>query len=745
MNQALVSLPRVAQCLTGTVLPCISSQQKHLQLPPQPAASALQWDSRKTVTSILSTKGARIDKLLIANRGEIACRVIRTARRLGIRTVAVYSEADKYCMHVQKADESVCVGPAPALQSYLNIDAIVDAAKKTGARAVHPGYGFLSENAEFVDRLSSEGIIFVGPPASAIRSLGDKVESKRIAKEAGLNIIPGFVGEILDEEHAVKVAEDIGYPVMIKASAGGGGKGMRVAWNKAELLQDVPQAKAEAMSSFGDDTLLIEKYIEGARHIEFQVVGDHFGHMVYLPERDCSVQRRNQKVIEESPSPFITPELRSAMGQQAVKLASAVGYNSTGTVEFVVDKHGNFYFLEMNTRLQVEHPVTEAVSGLDLVHLMIAIAGNNRLDVTQERAATIQQHAIEARIYAEDPSRNFAPSPGLLKVYREPEGPGIRVDTGVTEGSEISVFYDPMVAKLITTGHNRDAALNTLGSALDRFVVKGVTTNMPHIRSSIANPAFRSGNYDTSFIPTYYGGPNGLDPMAFPLTPKEQQDMFAAAIFTHVNRARRFDPNFLKPGGMTELTLSWRDVHDDKLVPMPVVVRMATQQMVGPEGVAAGALEIQMPDRVAYVYSVREPPGATCPSVYCTYLRHMIVDSKPITVQVAKFIPRGVILQYLGAQREIFIESPAAAALSQYMPSPKASESSRIVKSPMTGHLVQVLVEHGTEVRTGDDLLIIEAMKMRNAIKASRNGYVDEVLVKEGQIVSADQPLLRFW
>lgn len=682
---------------------------------------------------------------MIANRGEIACRVMRSARRLGIRTVAVYSDADKYSMHVQKADEAVCVGPAPALKSYLNIDNIVAAAKKTGARAVHPGYGFLSENAEFVDRLTAEGIIFVGPPASAIRALGDKVESKRIAKEAGLNIIPGFVGEILDEDHAVKVAEEIGYPVMIKASAGGGGKGMRIAWNKAELLEDVPLAKAEAMSAFGDDTLLIEKFIEQARHIEVQVVGDHFGHLVYLPERDCSVQRRNQKVIEESPSPFVTPELRSSMGEQAVRLAAAVGYNSTGTVEFVVDKHGNFYFLEMNTRLQVEHPVTEAVSGLDLVHLMIAIAGNNRLDVSQERAATIQQHAIETRIYAEDPSRNFAPSPGLLKVYREPEGPGIRVDTGVTEGSEISVYYDPMVAKLITTGATREAALNTMGAALDRFVVKGVTSNMPHLRSCIAHPAFRSGQYDTSFIPTYYSGPNGLNPMAFTLTPKQQQDMFAAAIFTHVNRARRFDPNYLKPRGVAELTLSWRDVHNDKLVSLPIVVRTATQQMVGAEGVAAGALEVQMPDRVAYVYSVQELPGVTRPSQYCTYLRHMIVDSKPITVQVAKFIPRGVVLQYLGAQREIYLEPPAAAALSQYMPSPKASESSRVVKSPMTGHLVQVLVGHGTEVRTGDDLVIIEAMKMRNAVKASRDGYVDEVLVKEGEIVAADQPLIKFW
>ncbi|WIA30550.1 hypothetical protein OEZ86_000633 [Tetradesmus obliquus] len=643
-------------------------------------------------------------------------------------------------------DEAVCVGPAPALQSYLNIDAIIDAVKKTGARAVHPGYGFLSENAGFVDRLNEEGIIFVGPPASAIRALGDKVESKRIAKQAGLNIIPGFIGEILDEPHALQVAAEIGYPVMIKASAGGGGKGMRIAWNEGELKQEVIMAKAEAMSAFGNDTLLIEKFVEQARHIEFQVVGDHFGHMVYLPERDCSVQRRNQKVIEESPSPFISPEVRAAMGAQAVRLASAVGYNSTGTVEFVVDKHSNFYFLEMNTRLQVEHPVTEAVSGLDLVHLMLAIASNQRLDVTQERAAAINGAAVEARVYAEDPSRNFAPSPGLLKVYREPEGPGIRVDSGVVEGSEISIYYDPMVAKVVTSGATRNQALTRMESALDRFVVRGVTTNMPHVRSCIANPDFKAGRYDTSFIPKYYGGPDGLNPLAFPLTEHQQQDMFAAAVFTHVNRARRYDPKYLAgEDDVARLTLSWRDVHGNKLVPLDVVVRLAGLQMVGREGVAAGALEIQLPSRVAYVYSMRQPPGVVGKQAYNTYLRHMMVDGKPITVQVSKFIPRGVIMQYLGAQRELYIESPAAAALSQHMPAKSKASSHRVVRSPMTGTLVEVLVQHGSEVRLGDDLVVIEAMKMRNAIKADREGFVDEVFAKQGDVVSADQPLLKFW
>eukprot|EP00775_Hariotina_reticulata_P007145 gene7145-7360_t len=773
LNTALAALPRVSNHLTAVTTSLINA---HGWQPSSTARSNLVH--ARPITSILSTKGKRIDKLLIANRGEIACRVIKSARRLGIKTVAVYSEADKYCQHVVQADEAVCVGPAAALQSYLNIDAIVDAIKKTGARAVHPGYGFLSENAEFVDRLNEEGIIFVGPPASAIRALGDKVESKRIAKEAGLHIIPGYVGEIIDEAHAIQVAEEIGYPVMIKASAGGGGKGMRIAWNRVQLKEEVPLAKAEAMSAFGNDTLLIEKFVEAARHIEFQVVGDHFGHLVYLPERDCSVQRRNQKVIEESPSPFISPAVRAAMGEQAVKLAAAVGYNSTGTVEFVVDKNSSFYFLEMNTRLQVEHPVTEAVTGLDLVNLMLAIACNQRLDISQERAAAVKGHALECRIYAEDPARNFAPSPGLLKVYREPEGPDIRVDSGVVEGSDISVHYDPMVAKLITSGPNRQAALDRMEGALDRFVVKGVVTNMPHLRSVLANSAFQAGEYNTSFIPAYYGGPseprwnlywgavvgcgqqgegaggqgmrlwaNGLNPLAFPLTQRQQQDMFAAAVFTHVNRARRFDPNFLKPNSKAELTLTWKDVHEDKLMPLPVVVRLASLQMVGPEGVAAGALEIQLPERVAYVYSLKQDPllGQQQRSEYNTYLRYLMVDGQPVTVQVAKFIPRGVILQYLGAQRELYIESPAAAALAQYMPARKAGGASRVVRSPMTGTLVQVLVDHGSEVRVGDDLMVIEAMKMRNAIKADREGYVDEVFVKQGQIVAADQPLLKFW
>ncbi|KAF8068440.1 Pcca [Scenedesmus sp. PABB004] len=726
---AAAGLPRLAALLAAARLPGLAAA-------PQ----------QRCVTSLIDTKGRRIDKLLIANRGEIACRIIRTARRLGIKTVAVYSEADKYALHVARADEAVCVGPAPALQSYLNIDAIVDAAHKTGARAVHPGYGFLSENAAFVDRLGDEGLIFVGPPAAAIRALGDKVESKRIAAAAGLSIIPGHIGAVEDPDHAAAVAAAIGYPVMVKASAGGGGKGMRVAWNETELREAVPLAKAEAMASFGDDTLLVEKYVAGARHIEFQVVGDHFGHLVWLPERDCSIQRRNQKVIEESPSPFITPEVRAAMGAQAVALAAAVGYNSTGTVEFVVDRDSKFYFLEMNTRLQVEHPVTEAVTGLDLVHLMLAIAANQRLNVTQERAAAINGHAVEARVYAEDPGRNFAPSPGLLKVYREPSGPGVRVDSGVSEGCDVPLHYDPMLAKLIAAGADRRQALSRMEDALDRFVVRGVVTNMPHVRSCLAHPAFQSGGYDTSFIPTYYGGDNGLNPLAFPLTERQQSDLFAAAVFTHVHRALRFDPGFLGLDQKARLTLTWRDVHNSRLVPLEVLVRPAGLQMVGREGVDAGALEVQLPGHVAYVWARRgDAAGGRGREPYCTFLRHMVVDGRAITLQVARFIPRGVVLQYLGAQRELYVESPAAAALARHMPPPHVSGASRVVRAPMTGTLVEVLVQRGAEVRAGDDLAVIEAMKMRNAIKAARTGIVHEVLAEAGQVVTADQPLLKFW
>src|SRR3954468_23080305 len=452
-------------------------------------------------------------KILIANRGEIACRVIKTARRMGIKTVAVYSEADANALHAEMADEKVLIGPAPSAQSYLVADRIIEACKRTGAQAVHPGYGFLSEKAEFCEALKANGITFIGPDVRAIGAMGDKIESKKLARDAGVNTVPGYLGVIADENEAARIASDIGYPVMIKASAGGGGKGMRVAWNDEQAREGFRSASNEARSSFADDRVFVEKYIEQPRHIEIQVLGDAFGNVLYLGERECSIQRRHQKVIEEAPSLFIDPETREAMGSQAIALARAVDYHSAGTVEFIVDRHRNFYFLEMNTRLQVEHPVSEAVTGLDLVELMIRIAGGERLPFGQDEVRQTGW-AIEARVYAEDPLRNFLPSIGRLVRYRPPEGEGIRIDTGVFEGAEITVYYDPMIAKLVATGKDRHEATERLQAALDAFHIAGVQHNIAFLAAITASDRFRRGALSTDFIaeefPTGFGAPSGL-------------------------------------------------------------------------------------------------------------------------------------------------------------------------------------------------------------------------------------------
>lgn len=662
--------------------------------------------------------------------------------------MAVYSEADKLSLHVQEADEAVCVGPAPALQSYLQIPAILEAVHKTGAQAVHPGYGFLSENCHFVEQLEAAGVNFIGPPASAIKSLGDKIESKRIARDAGLTMIPGWVGAINDGNQAKEVAREMGYPVMIKASAGGGGKGMRIAYDDLQLLDSLQLCKAEALSAFGDDTMLIEKYIERGRHIEMQVLGDQHGHLLYLPERDCSVQRRNQKVVEESPSPFVHPEMRRAMGQEAVRLARAVGYFSTGTVEFIVDSDRGFYFLEMNTRLQVEHPVTEAVTGLDLVEQMIKVAAGRRLDITQERAANHDGWAIETRVYAENPARDFMPSPGRIKHYREPRGRSARVDTGVQEGTLIPMYYDPMIAKLITHGRTRADAIREMQEALDRYVIRGVTHNLPFLRSIFSFDSFLSGSYTTAFIPEHYLGPSGLDPEAFPLQESQLQEMYAAACFLYLNDELRLNPHLLEHNRTTELSMSMRDIHAEEDIVVTSVlgrVRKASVRHVGQEGVQAGALEVQLPDRVIHIQGVPLPAAGCGSSQYSPHLHTLKIDDRHRHVQVISRQPRSLVLQYMGAHRKIILQSAMAEALSQYMPAGKEQEVQRVVTSPMTGTLVKVAVKHGDTVEAGDELAVIEAMKMRNSVKAEKKGYIDEVMVTEGQMVVVDQPLVRLW
>ena len=467
------------------------------------------------------------NKILIANRGEIACRVIRSCRRLGIATVAIYSEADRNALHVRMADEAWPVGPAPSAQSYLNVDRILEIIAASGAEAVHPGYGFLSENAEFARRLEEAGVVFIGPPQDAVRAMGDKIESKKLAVQAGVSTVPGYVGIIDTPDEAVRIAEDIGFPVMIKATAGGGGKGMRVVNRREEMAEGFRAAASEARSSFGDERVFIEKYITRPRHIEIQVLGDRQGNIVYLGERECSIQRRHQKVIEEAPSLFLTPEVRAAMGEQAVALARAVGYHSAGTVQFIVDQDRNFYFLEMNTRLQVEHPVTELVTGVDLVEQMIRVAAGEALTLEQ-KDVRLDGWAIEARVYAEDARRGFLPSIGRVTDYREPAGPGIRVDAGTFEGGEISMYYDPMIAKLIAYGEDRQQATERLLDALDGYDIRGVTTNLDFLSSLLAHPRFRQGDISTNFIAEEY--PDGYQDPVIDEGAREQFAVIAAYV-----------------------------------------------------------------------------------------------------------------------------------------------------------------------------------------------------------------------
>ena len=656
-------------------------------------------------------------KILIANRGEIACRVIRTARRMGIATVAVHSDADAEALHVRMADEAVGIGPAPSAESYLRIDRIVEACRASGAEAVHPGYGFLSENVAFASMLAEAGIVFVGPGPKAIAAMGDKIESKKLAQAAGVSTVPGYLDVVPDAETAVAIARDIGYPVMLKASAGGGGKGMRIAASDEEARDGFRAATGEAKSSFADDRIFIEKYIEEPRHIEIQVLGDAHGNIVYLGERECSIQRRHQKVIEEAPSPFLDDLTREAMGRQAVALARAVDYRSAGTVEFIVDRQRNFYFLEMNTRLQVEHPVTELVTGLDLVELMLRIADGEKLPFVQQDIR-LNGWAIEARIYAEDPTRGFLPSIGRLVRYLPPSGEGIRLDDGVTEGAEISVYYDPMIAKLSAYGSDRDAALDRLRAALDGFYISGVQNNAAFLAAIAAKPRFRAGALSTNFIAEEF--PGGFAPPA-DFVELDRMILLAAALAGR--RVREIETAIDgKLAGGGEIPEQWTILLDG--APHSAVV--------WPEG-SDYAVEFGETRQIA---RTDWQPGQA--------LLHVWIEAHIATVQIERLPGAEFRLVHGGVIRRAQVLSPRAAELSALMPRRKAADTSRLLLSPMPGLLSSVAVAPGQEVKAGEPLAIVEAMKMENVLRADRDGRIAKIRAKPGDSLAVDEVILEF-
>ena len=657
-------------------------------------------------------------KILIANRGEIACRIVRTARRMGIATVVVYSDADAEALHVRLADEAVRIGPPPSAESYLKIESIVEACRQSGAEAVHPGYGFLSENPAFARALAKAGIMFIGPPPSAIAAMGDKIESKKLAREAGVSSIPGHLDVVANADSAVAIARGVGYPVMLKASAGGGGKGMRVAASDSEVRDGFRSAASEAKSSFGDDRIFIEKYIEQPRHIEIQVLADNHGNIVHLGERECSIQRRHQKVIEEAPSPFLDPETREAMGNQAIALARAVGYRSAGTVEFIVDQERNFYFLEMNTRLQVEHPVTELVTGLDLVELMIRVAAGEPLRFPQEDIQ-LAGWAIEGRIYAEDPARNFLPSIGRLVRYRPPTGEGVRLDAGVLEGAEISVYYDPLIAKLTVSGADRDAAIDRLSGALDEFYIVGVQHNVSFLAAAVAKPRFRAGALSTNFIAEEF--PNGFaSPSSF--VEPDRVILLAAALAHRRLRERETMIEGTLVGAQVEIPEDYVILLDGREYPVSVRLDGASYQV-----------EVEGECRVAATDWQRGEP-----------LLRVRVEGHVAVVQIEPRPGAAFRLTHRGVVRRAQVLSPRAAKLLALMPERKAQDTSRLLLSPMPGLLSSVIVEQGQEVKAGEPLAIVEAMKMENVLRAERDGRVARIRATPGDSLAVDQVILEF-
>ncbi len=671
------------------------------------------------------------NKILIANRGEIACRVIKTARRMGIKTVAVYSEADRDAVHVAMADEAVLIGPAPAAQSYLVIDKIIEAAKQTGAEAIHPGYGFLSENAAFAEALKAAGIAFIGPNIQAIKAMGDKIESKKAAAAARVSTVPGYLGVIESPEQATRIASDIGYPVMIKASAGGGGKGMRIAHSAEEVREGFLTSTAEAKSSFGDDRVFVEKFVENPRHIEIQVLGDKHGNVVYIFERECSIQRRNQKVIEEAPSPFLDEATRRAMGEQAVALARAVNYESAGTVEFIVDPKRNFYFLEMNTRLQVEHPVTEMIAGLDLVELMIRVAAGEKLPFAQ-KDLKIQGWAVESRVYAEDPFRNFLPSIGRLVRYRPPaEGPReggivVRNDTGAEEGGEISMFYDPMIAKLITYGPTREAAIDAQAAALDAFYIDGIEHNIPFLSALMQHPRWRRGDLSTGFIAEEFaGGFTHREPEG------EARDVLicVAAAIDNLNNVRRRHISGQLPGAVG---LKLGDVRVCRLGKFEQKLR------VGGDLSEAAIVELCEADgsiRRKTVLKSEWWPGQP--------LWQGKIDGKEVFVQV-RTVPNGYDLSYGGVRAKAYVYTAREAQFAALMPEKKAADTSKKLLCPMPGLVVSISVSEGQEVKAGDQLAVVEAMKMQNVLKAGRDVTVSKLRAKPGDSLAVDAVIMEF-
>jgi propionyl-CoA carboxylase alpha chain len=666
-------------------------------------------------------------KILIANRGEIACRVIKTARRMGIRTVAVYSDADRDALHVEMADEAVHIGPSAAAQSYLVPENIIAACKQTGAQAVHPGYGFLSERASFCAALEKDGIVFIGPKPKAIKAMGDKIESKKFANAAKVSTVPGWLGVIEDAEHAVRIANDIGYPVMLKASAGGGGKGMRIAWSDAECREGFQSSKNEAKSSFGDDRIFIEKFIVDPRHIEIQVLGDGHGNVIYLGERECSIQRRNQKVVEEAPSPFLDEATRKAMGEQSVALAQAVDYQSAGTVEFIVDKDRNFYFLEMNTRLQVEHPVTELVTGIDLVEQMIRVAAGEKLAIRQ---ADVQMAgwAVESRLYAEDPYRSFLPSIGRLTRYRPPaEGTfgdiTIRNDTGVVEGAEISMFYDPMIAKLCTHAPDRLEAIDAMSEALDAFVVDGIEHNIPFLSALMQHPRWREGRLSTGFIAEEF--PDGFAPIE--PTAEDRKTLAAVALAAELLRRDRLDRL------------------DGRLGPHSGAVKRDWEIRVGDNYVTASVLEgmISVPMELDLSLDGGKPVTVISEWRPGEPVWNGSIGGRTIAAQIRP-VTNGYRIAWKGMAVTARAMLPRTAELEKLMPVKLPPDTSKLLLCPMPGMVVSISVVEGQEVKAGETLAVVEAMKMENVLRAERDLTVSKVNAKPGDSLAVDAVIMEF-
>lgn len=678
------------------------------------------------------------DKILIANRGEIACRVIKTARKMGIKTVAIYSDADKNALHVKMADEAVHIGPPPANQSYIVIDKVMAAIKESGAQAVHPGYGFLSENAKFAEALEAAGVAFIGPPKGAIEAMGDKITSKKIAQDANVSTVPGYMGLIEDADEAVKISNEIGYPVMIKASAGGGGKGMRIAWNDEEAREGFQSSKNEAANSFGDDRIFIEKFVTQPRHIEIQVLCDAHGNGVYLGERECSIQRRNQKVVEEAPSPFLDEATRKAMGEQSVALAKAVGYASAGTVEFIVDGDKNFYFLEMNTRLQVEHPVTELITGVDLVEQMIRVANGEPLTITQDDVQ-INGWAIENRLYAEDPYRGFLPSIGRLTKYRPPaeqaaglmlengkwqgDAPAgdhaVRNDTGVYEGGEISMYYDPMIAKLCTWAPTREAAIESMRVALDSFEVEGIGHNLPFLSAVMDHPKFISGDMTTAFIEEEY--PEGFQGVSLPGDALRKVAAAAAAMY-RVVEIRRARISGTMDNHERSVGNDWVVTAQDESFAVTVDADQEGSTITFAEGDSV---------RVSSDWV----PGHS--------LAHIDIDGTKLVLKVEQ-TPNGFGIRTRGAEMVVNVFTPRQAELAALMPEKVAPDTSKLLLCPMPGLIVKVDVEVGDEVQEGQALCTVEAMKMENILRAEKKAVVTKINAAAGDSLAVDDIIMEF-